>query len=302
MIEMIQSLPDYLQKVLDLDSSMVRNGGSKNERLFFRGHSNKAYEIVPNIGRGKREAAQIGLLDEERNLVEMAKNKLPGIFTSSLQPIELLALLQHHGIPTRLLDITENPLVALYFAVSGNEDKDGEVIAFKTNELSIVTYPVINAIAESYKYAKATTIPLSFFYKSVIQQPYFLEQRSALEYKNDKAGGDWIASCCRDPIYVCSAINSQRQQMQQGRYILFPNRISSLDQEAAPFFEKVIDPINKDNKCIAERFIICKDKKELIRRNLDLIGINKERLFCDSIDIVCQGILEESKKRISPYV
>ena len=38
--------------------------------------------------------------------------------------------MQHYGLPTRILDITANTLVALYFAVSENEDKDGVVYLF----------------------------------------------------------------------------------------------------------------------------------------------------------------------------
>ncbi len=44
--------------------------------------------------------------------------------------LQWLALMQHHGAPTRLLDVTRSLFVALYFAVTHNDDVDGIVYAF----------------------------------------------------------------------------------------------------------------------------------------------------------------------------
>lgn len=45
--------------------------------------------------------------------------------------------MQHYGCPTRLLDITTNPLVALYFACAGENDSDGAIYIFAVNKRDV---------------------------------------------------------------------------------------------------------------------------------------------------------------------
>ena len=69
---------------------------------------------------------------------------------------EFLFLAQHYGLPTRLLDWTYNPLIALYFACCSNFDKDGVVyhscpfsmMVFDEDKDDILSFPAIILILE----------------------------------------------------------------------------------------------------------------------------------------------------------
>lgn len=293
----IDSLHSYVEKVCALIKP-YRKSFPPAEPLF-RGQDDTAYEIIPSIARGKKYATQYALFNHERDMIDLARYKFPNIFTSDMKPLERLSLLQHYGIPTRLLDVTENPLVALYFACLGKVDengkpqKDGEVIVFHNERVSSSDFPLVNAIADTYRLTRGTDYELELFYQAASNQPYFLEQKHINEIVTDKKFCiEALNGICSKPIFVYAPYYILRQQIQQGRYILFPN---ALDDNK---FLSIIKPISKDSATVKQVFIIAKDKKKEILKDLECFGISEATLFADEVDCVLKGI----KRKFEDYV
>lgn len=80
----------------------------------FRGLGDAAFSLVPTIGR----IPHYSLSRERSVLASFRRRALQFANDSGFTGWEYLALAQHHGVPTRLLDWTTNPLVAAYFAAS----------------------------------------------------------------------------------------------------------------------------------------------------------------------------------------
>jgi len=121
------TLTDFIGIILSRDHG--------NSEVFYRGHSKQSYKLEPSLFRRDQQGNYLYLKVEDVLYRELlVSNSID--FDGDNYTLDRLIRMQHFSLPTRLLDITSNALIALYFACKANNGLDdidevaGEVIVF----------------------------------------------------------------------------------------------------------------------------------------------------------------------------
>lgn len=116
----VTTFQEYLEQV-DQD----QNGDLSS--LWYRGVGKHTHKLTPSIFRNSAIDNSDKLFDVEKKLITRFEERSVPYLQNKLDPWELLFLMQHYGMPTRLLDWTENPLIALFFALSSARKNDAGI-------------------------------------------------------------------------------------------------------------------------------------------------------------------------------
>lgn len=90
---------------------------SKSGLPFFRGHSSQSFQLLPGFFRSQSRSRYTSY--DEKNFYYEFRARAGSLLSPTFSSWDILFLMQHHGLPTRLLDWTESFSTALYFALEG---------------------------------------------------------------------------------------------------------------------------------------------------------------------------------------
>lgn len=315
----IKSVVEYITEVNKLLKKSKFNPNTHT--AFFRGHANKDWKLEPGLLRND------GYIENEHLMYRTIIAQQTSEFSTCTSALDYLVKMQHYGLPTRLLDLTTNPLIALYFACeyqaySTSNKETGEIIVLNVPTISIKHYDsdTISILANIAK-CKEEEIKINLNFdkwnSTDFSEEYLLkieEEKDFDEYREsfNKLGQiqlllhqislekshfrSIINPCDLARVYIVNVKqDNQRIRNQMGSFVLFGLGISKendslmLSKKGAT---KILDEWNLNR---SSRLIIDPKNKQKIIRELGLLEIRKSFIYPE-LEILAKEIGEQYKK------
>jgi hypothetical protein len=245
----------------------------RHTESWFRGQPKTYGNLTPRIFREEyRNEVYLKFRpdpDYEIAPIERFKQIAPSLYANVPQEeddLGWLILMQHHGAPTRLLDWTENILIALYFAVNDFSEVDGEIWAL---------YPPALNIKNGFW---GIPIKKNASLQYLVKEIYYIKNKKVNLVKSLK-----LPSIPKYPLAFYPTWKFLRMIVQSSTFTIHPipekgNQLTDIFTKGKDFF----------------RYIVPAKYKSDLLKSLNLLGIKRYRLFPD-LDSLSQDIISELK-------
>ena len=278
-ITLIDSVSSFIEMIRQVKETKEAQDRTSTE-LYFRGQETEFWDIEPSIFRDD-------MLSIEHKLMQIPLQKSPTEFRDLNSMFDIMTKYQHYGMCTRLLDLTTNPLVALYFACKKHGavkyvTEDGEVEKepygviyytdkYYSSQSTDIEIQIVSALA-SYDLEKENTL------SDVLERLY--HDRIIDERTKD----NWLVNygefvkIIQNNYMVMPTYTNERLRKQSGVFLL--TSLFSFNKEN----EVKNSVISKAKGKLKEEFsdtcfYISGEDKETILKELDLYNINEATLF-----------------------
>lgn len=208
--------------------------------VWFRGQPRSEWGLTPSLARDPAH-----LQKETELLKRFIQLSVPHLTTDLPgNDWEWIFLMQHHRVPTRLLDWTESPLTALWFAVSSKHEDAHDAALWCLNPL------LLNREAR-FRGRLETELP--GFGKDAVLDSYLPDRQDT--------------GVAQNPVAASGPRNSKRMAAQMGNFTISDRASSPIEQVGA--------------RTHIWRFIVPSESKQNIRNELKLLGFTELTLFPD---------------------
>jgi hypothetical protein len=268
----IGNVSDYLLWVKETNKAEVISDEGQpicfeNNNIYYRGQSCSCWELKPSVFREP-------ILDEH-SLLNKASLKLWNEVSSLRTHLEKMIFFQHYGLCTRLLDVTFNPLVALYMACCEEKWNTCDGVVFCGYSVERRNDKIAELTA---KYVFENELQLM-----VVGFHHFLKAQNV---KIDSF---------TQPIFILPPINNPRIEAQNGAFIMVPLIDKIIDEETALLNMK---SLNGTEFFDERRAIIKGYDKESILHELSILGIDSGTIY-KGIEEKLKAIVIEEKWNIN---
>lgn len=228
-----------IQSIQDLIEALEADTAAYEGSTWYRGQADANWKLVPGYYRLNAPPPESSLVKKFKQSAAMLTQATPK------DSFDWLFLMQHYGVPTRLLDWTENPLIALYFAVeecAQHPDIDASLWGIRPSELN--KNAGISDHEEEYFIPSFEDEELENYSVEILRQ----NSRSQLK-----------------PLATIATRNNDRIQAQHGVFTIHHH-----DQVA-------IEDVGDSSHVF--KYVIPSNQKEKLLNQLSLLGFNRFQIF-----------------------